>query len=395
MDRTQDFKRDKIDIFLNTILVQEDIRSACMLQPNGLGEVNQNDPLTKKLLAELKAAFPTLKYSDTYETFQGIIISKKDFNGRTDISLEEMGEILGYPCAKEFDEFSKKTEIKNTNKQKYWISLDAITSTQETIHLFVNGCISDEKIDKFGEYAIGAKAAFLDPKYTRLLMDLGIEIIDVIVSVREKIDVTFIINKLIKNIPLSYEDIDEIYNILANMDIELDVNIINIDKGIISNPIHKGIILGLMLNSKNDLLDVFGGGIHRRFPEEYKKLLKISKEWSDDLLLVLEETNDSSFKVGATGAGPVAAAAAAVFDTGAAASDRSLDAMWEKNRAENDAFWEKLRADNEALWKKHFPQVKPASPDEDFGKKKRNSKKFKNAHVHRKRQNSKKKYKKF
>ena len=361
MDRTEDFKRERINMFLNTILVQEDIRTAFLFQPINLGEVNQNDPFTKKLLAELKAVFPTLKYSDTYEIYQGIIISKKDFNGRNDISLEEMGEILGYPCAKEFDEFSKKTEIENTNKQKYWISLDAITSTQDTIPLFVNGCISDEKIDKFQEYAIGAKAAFLDPKYTRLLMDLGIIIINVIVSVREKIDEATIINKLIKNIPLNDLEIDEIYNKLENIGIELHVDI-NIHNGIILNPIHKGIILGLMIHHKNHLLDAFGGAIHRRFPEEYKKMLKIEEKLSSDLSLVLEKTNDNSFEVGSTGAGPVAAAAA-VFDTGAAESYRAL-----------------------------FPQV---SPDEDLGKKKRNSKKFKNAHVHRKRQNSKKKYKKF
>jgi hypothetical protein len=93
-----------IDVILNCILVNETVRPAMLVQPQDYGEATGKDPKTKSILEVIKRHFPQLLHSKNYKTYQGIIISKTDYNGEQ-ISLERMGKILGYPCYKNFTPF--------------------------------------------------------------------------------------------------------------------------------------------------------------------------------------------------------------------------------------------------------------------------------------------------
>ena len=55
--------------------------------------------------------FPSLYQSHNYERYQGDIISKTSYVDRTDITLAEMGKILGYPCYKDYEEILKEDDI--------------------------------------------------------------------------------------------------------------------------------------------------------------------------------------------------------------------------------------------------------------------------------------------
>ena len=81
-----------IENIINLILVNEGVRPAMLLQPQDHGEATGADPKTKKILDAMKIEFPNLIYSENYQIYQGIIISKVNYNDQT-ISLEKMGEI--------------------------------------------------------------------------------------------------------------------------------------------------------------------------------------------------------------------------------------------------------------------------------------------------------------
>jgi len=113
------------------------------------------------------------------------------------------------------------------------------------------------------------------------------------------IPVDSIINKLINNKSLTNNDKDKIENILYNFGFEAgfesepDIQKYFREKFQYSNPIHKGILLGLLLNEKNNLLEPFIP--LQRFPEEDKKVLEITKKWQNDLINLLKKTEQSKW----------------------------------------------------------------------------------------------------
>ena len=115
---------------LNCILVMENIRPSMLIQPVDYSEVSEKDKKTKSILDEIKKIFPKLKQSNHYQEYQGIIISKKNYNNRIDISLEEMGKILGYPCYKDFNNIY-------SIKKKYKIGVYVNFENREKEKLFV------------------------------------------------------------------------------------------------------------------------------------------------------------------------------------------------------------------------------------------------------------------
>jgi hypothetical protein len=56
-----------IENVLNSILVNENIRPAMLIQPADYGEATGNDPETKSIVNEIKTYFPDLKPSENYE----------------------------------------------------------------------------------------------------------------------------------------------------------------------------------------------------------------------------------------------------------------------------------------------------------------------------------------
>lgn len=108
------------------------------------------------------------------------------------------------------------------------------------------------------------------------------------------IPVDSIINKLINNKSLTNGDKDRIENILYNFGFEIsmnnepDIQKYFREKFQYSNPVHKGILLGLLLNEKNNLLEPFIP--LQKFPEQDKKVIEITKNWENDLINLLKKT---------------------------------------------------------------------------------------------------------
>ncbi len=270
---------DKIGIgnVLNSILVNENIRPAMLVQPADYDEATGKDPTTKSIVKEIKTRFPLLQLSEDYETYQGVIISKNNYNGQ-DISLERMGEILGYPCYQDFD---------NINNENISYAIDIIVQEKNNnIQLFSNICSNDKNIEKFKDIANKANIAFHKEEYNDILN--GTEINNVYVEIYKIVPTQVIIDNLIENVTLDQDEINKIHNILLNFGFSDKLNNFFINNFQYANPIHKGILLDLLIKEKNDILSPFYP--LQQYPQQQKEVDIITKELENHLIYILEKT---------------------------------------------------------------------------------------------------------
>ena len=210
-----------IENVLNVILVNENVRPAMLLQPANYNEATGKDPKTKSIIEAIKNHFPTLLFSEDYQTYQGVIISKTQYNGQ-EISLERMGEILGYPCYKDFNTIDPTHISYSINvyvKQK---------NTNETVELFSNICKDETNIEKFKTFAEKAKIALNKKEYHDILN--GIEIDKVDVEIEKIIPTQAIINKLVNNIQLQQDELNKVQNILFNFGFSMELQLYFLEK---------------------------------------------------------------------------------------------------------------------------------------------------------------------
>ena len=90
---------------------------------------------------------------------------------------------------------------------------------------------------------------------------------------------------MIDNKEISDEENDFIINILYNMEFSDKLSNYNFQY---NNPIHKGILLDLLLKDKYDILSPFYS--LNKYPEEYDKIKKIIVNLENDLIDILDRT---------------------------------------------------------------------------------------------------------
>jgi hypothetical protein len=268
-----------IDIILNCILVNENVRPAMLVQPADYKEATHKDPKTRSIIEGIKKKFPHLILSTDYEKYQGVIISKTNYNGKKNISLEEMGKILGYPCYRDFDNI-------DDDKISYFISIYVKDNNNNRIQIFPNKCKDETNIQEFNILTNKAKIAFAKRDYKEILN--GFEVKEIYVESLPNVPTQTIINKLLKNEKLEQNEIDKVQNILFNFGFSMELQFYFLDNFQYNNPIHKGILLELLLKDKHDTLSPFFP--LQNYPKQSKEVDEIIEEWEKDLLNILEKT---------------------------------------------------------------------------------------------------------
>jgi len=262
----------EIGNILNAILVNEGVRSAMLIQPSDYKERTGTDTKTLSIVNKIKKLFPDLVSSDNYTTYQGTIISKKSFDGKV---IENMGKILDYPCFNDFE---------TLNRDEPLFDLQLKVSYNDTeLQLFNNICKDKKTVDKFNSLSTKAFRALTNKKYNGILN--GIKINKVYVNIELIIPTQHIINKLITKKNLSKEEIYVIIGVLYNMgfsdkllEYEIQYN----------NPIHKGILLDILVKSKHDVLSPFYP--LQEYPKQQKVVDKITIELENALIEILDKT---------------------------------------------------------------------------------------------------------
>lgn len=271
----------KLDIVLNAILVNENIRPAMLIQPQNEDEETGNDKKTKFIIDELKKNFPELIFSENYQQYQGIIVSKtKSYDGQT-ISLDKMGEILGYPC---YENFTK------LNRELPYYSIDVVVKEKngKTKKLFANVCKDDQYINKFKTFAENASIVLKKQQYKTFLN--GLKIDKIYVNVKKITPTNILIEYLIQNKNLEKDEIYDIQEILWNYGLS-DKTMVEIKNNIqYNNPVHRGILIDWLLKHKYDLLSPFYP--LQFYPQQYEECKKIIKQTEKDFVNILKKTRN-------------------------------------------------------------------------------------------------------
>jgi len=272
------FDHVPIDVILNCILVNENIRPAMLIQPADYKEATHHDAKTKYIITEIKKLFPEFVMSSVYQRYQGVIVSKHDYNDRTDVSLEEMGKILGYPCYEGFDSI-------DDNNVSYTITI-YVKSKNNEIELLSNKCSDETNLEKYKNIADKAKKVFEKEEYKEMLS--GFEVADVSVESLPTIPTQIIINKLLKNASLNKNEMDKVQNILFNLGFGIELQLYFLGDFQYNNPVHRGILLDLLLKDKHDVLKPFVP--LQNYPVQSTQVDSIIQELESDLLNVLSKS---------------------------------------------------------------------------------------------------------
>ena len=264
---------DEIGLYnlINLILVKERVRPAFLLQPQDKGNEN-----IRKIINAIKDYFPELIHSNDYSIYQGIIISYEDFNGK-EISLNEMGRILGYPCHEDYE------EIDHINDDTYTAEIIIKMESGDDVSLINNKCLNESKKPTFQRISNKIKDVLQKEEYTEILQG---RVIDVIVNFEDNRSINIVIEKLINNKNLNEIDIDMITEILYNLGFEDNTEMENNFQ--YNNLIHRGIILGLLIYFKNDLLRPFYP--LQSHSAEYPEVIKETEDWQEELTETIKNT---------------------------------------------------------------------------------------------------------
>ena len=186
-------KSDLLEIITNSYLVNNNIRNAYLLQLN-----NIKDKKKEIYLKKIIKLYPTLQISDRYSQYQGLIISNHNYNNKV-ISNRKMGEILEYPCFKDWD--------KITGNKEYTIyRLSAIINNDIKILLTINKCLNNKNKDKFLKLKTLYKDSLIHKEYSNIIMnEFNIKIKNINVKLETEIISSFddIIYKAVCNIKLN------------------------------------------------------------------------------------------------------------------------------------------------------------------------------------------------
>jgi len=274
-----DYHSVDLNSILNAILVQENVRNASLIQPADYNEATGHDTNMKSIQKKLKTYFPDLIFSDQYQTYQGVIVSKQSYNGQ-EISLQRMGEILGYPCVQDFNNYNNKEEV------SYLIEINVVFEDGTVEQLIANGCKNIDKKSAFDAIAKKMEHALKKPQYNKMLE--GREIKQVDVFVEKTIPTKVLVEKLSTNQPLDREDKDKVINIIYNFGFSMEMQFFFRANFEYDNPVHKGFLLGLILLERNYILSPFIP--LQNYPEQDKKLQGILEKWEEEIMQLLKRT---------------------------------------------------------------------------------------------------------
>lgn len=250
-------------ILVNAILVQNNLRPAFLVQPINYNEYSfEKREKTDKILFELLEQFPNLLHT---ECSSGVIISKQSYKTEIISTSERLGEILGYPSAKDFEYI-----ISHPDEPDVTVNLYCNNLSNPPIHILANRC-KLENVDRDKHYFenIVTEFAKLSTPYNLMVK------LDYTISIKS------LINKLLNNETLNEKEIFEINNYIWNLSMET-LNEYPFDY---TNPVHKGIVLTLLSYCENDLVSPFYP--LQQYPDEMPKVYEITRKWENELLRIL------------------------------------------------------------------------------------------------------------
>jgi hypothetical protein len=233
-----------LDELFNCILVRAGVRPAFLIQPADYNEASSSDPVTAGKVSAIRAEFPELVLSNIRgET----LVSKQAYSPRNIRSNADMGTIIGYPCAAEYEHVLVVSESQRT------IGIDIIAhlaagGNSDSVQLLAYVCLDDRHFAGAQAFAAAAERVLKSDPI------VGAVVLDVTASIDVRVPVTVLIEKLVAGGDgLSGDEKWEIQNKIWNLGFE-SVSELNPDY---SNPVHRGMVIALLLLYKNNPVSPF------------------------------------------------------------------------------------------------------------------------------------------
>ena len=275
-----------IEIALDAVLVDENVRPAMLVQPANSGERTHNDPITKNILKHIRRHFPHFIFSDDYEKYQGVIISKTKSYNDVRISINQMGSILGYPCYREFGHAGLDDVVTYSMyivvRQKNGIEAELIT----------NVCNDLSRKKEYEELARKAGTALKKKKYVKLLGDSvgDFELDRVYVKVDKIIPTQSLITNLIDGKPLDKDEMEKLINIFYNFSLDDDFETSFLDLYQQDNPVHRGVLLTMLAHERYDMLSPFFP--LQQYPGIDTQVEEKTAQWGHEIIRILFHTRN-------------------------------------------------------------------------------------------------------
>ena len=265
-----------LDVYMNCVLVRAGLRNAMLIQPADYREVVSTDPITASKLKALKEEFPELIQSDIDgET----IISKRPYKSSDLKTPADMGTILGFPCAAEYE-----YTLNNPDEPRTGINIEVFlkaggNTNSEQIVAYV--CRNDRTYIQAQDFAKHAEAILkADPVVGKIVSRVK--------ATKNNITTPkFLISKLLSNSPLDEGEQGEVMNYIWNLGLEGAPDY-NVD---FKNPVHRGILVGLLSVYDNNQIEPF---YPLQYRAEAKKVNKITEKWDAALQGIFNQKGGKS-----------------------------------------------------------------------------------------------------
>jgi len=322
---------------LNAILVYNNIRPAMLIQNADYGEMGCSGKNTSKIAKYIIKAFGKrdselkkrdselkkrdlelkehdvdlkerdvdlegLKASANYKINQGIIISRTSYDGNMNISLNDMGHILGYPCANDFG------CIDNNNIHYglfiYAIEVDENSPTRfKKLQIFANVCKNDSNYEVLKKMINSRSDIFMTKASKDILDDAFKEGIIKNTNIHHMICTSLEIMPpriLIKRLTNPDYELSESNKLIINYSLDsakitrgdLYEYFTNNDK--IKNPIIRGMLIYLLLTYVNDVNEPVDILIFQEYNDKYQEMLKIGRKLENALINTINSIDSES-----------------------------------------------------------------------------------------------------
>jgi hypothetical protein len=254
-----------LDVYMNCVLVKAGLRNAMLIQPADYNEVVSTDPITADKLKALKEEFPELIQSDIDgET----IISKRSYKSSDFTSPADMGNVLGFPCAADYT-----YTLEHTDEPRTAINIMVLLKpggNNSSSQLITYVCRDDKTFKSALEVAKKAEAILKADRIVGKIVD------GVTATKRTIAPPKFLISRLLTNKLLSEDEEFEIVNYVWNLGLE-NASSYNYD---LKNPVHRGILVGLLSVYDNNPVEPF---YPLQYRPEGKKVDEITEKWDSAL----------------------------------------------------------------------------------------------------------------
>jgi len=269
-----------LEEYMNCVLVQADVRPAFLIQTANY--MKYSIPYIQRLI-ELKKEgithyFPELRVSPVgkkqNDLFDGYLVSKRPYTGAEITSDEQMGTILGYPCAAEY-------EYVTTHKDESSVAIELLVTLKsgDDIQLMAYVCKDDRTFASATDLAARMEETLLkDPLLTT-------KIESVTAKKQIVVPVKAILARLIGGQPLTGDEEYELRNQIGNIGFE-DESLFEYAYQY-NNPVHRGILISLMVYLDNDIMDPFYPLQHHKEHADVQAKINV---WGKELARVLDAT---------------------------------------------------------------------------------------------------------